>query len=68
MEKLDEIKQYQENIINATSQFEDLFENYDEIKKIWSGGNSISSISVKDFQALKKIKEITELIQIKLGT
>lgn len=70
IDKLNEIKQYQENIINATSQFENLFDNYDEIRKIWSGGNSISNISVEDFKALKELKEleeVSELIQIKLG-
>lgn len=67
VDKLNEIKQCQENIINETSQFENLFDNYDEIRKIWSEGNSISNISVKDFKALKELKEVSELLQIKLG-
>lgn len=64
---LTKINNCQENLINCVSEIEKKFENYDEIKKIWSDGNSISNISENDFKALKELEEVSELIKIKLG-
>lgn len=64
---LTKINACQENLINCVSEIEKKFENYNEIKKIWSDGNTISKITENDFKTLREWKEVSELIKIKLG-